>query len=292
MSIQGPTVSGSDFNSNAQHADQFVSVGSVRVDIRFIAPVFISILLLVGQITFGLLESYSHTLSAIAASILTEIILGLIVFKKVPHLASAYVSGISVGILVRSVFFWPFIFCGIISILSKYVFRWHGRHIWNPSNFGIAMMILLASQAMSTLGAQWGNSLVPMIIVWILGSIIVMRLKRFHICVAYVASFVVFAVLRSVFNGQPVVAELAPITGPMYQLFIFFMITDPKSTVKTRNGQILVAVCVAAMESVMRVFQNIHAPYFALFTVGPIAVLIEIWWSNRRQTRNVLPITA
>ena len=31
-------------------------------------------------------------------------------------------------------------------------------------------------------------------------------------------------------------AEVAPITGPMYQLFVFFMITDPKTTVRSKIG--------------------------------------------------------
>ena len=147
-----------------------------------------------------------------------------------------------------------------------------GRHLWNPSNFGISMMLLLAPQAVATLGIQWGNSLWPMVIVWTLGAIIVWRLQRLHICATYVASFFVFAALRSALSGQPLAAEIAPITGPMYQLFIFFMITDPKSTVLTRRGQVAVVVCVALMESASCAsLHNVHAPYYALFLVGPAA---------------------
>ena len=66
-------------------------------------------------------------------------------------------------------------------------------------------------------------------------------------------------------------AEVAPITGPMYQLFIFFMITDPKTTVKPRWAQCLVAVLVAVVEMILRLAENVHAPYYALTIVGPIA---------------------
>ena len=62
----------------------------------------------------------------------------------------------------------------------------------------------------------------------------------------------------------------------MYQLFTFFMITDPRTTVSTKKGQIVVAVLVAAAECVFRLFQSVHAPYFALFCVGPTALMIEI----------------
>jgi len=69
----------------------------------------------------------------------------------------------------------------------------------------------------------------------------------------------------------------------MYQLYIFFMITDPKTTVRTRQGQILVAFLVAAAEAVMRLMQFIHAPYYALFIVGPIANLIEIAGDRKKR---------
>jgi hypothetical protein len=69
----------------------------------------------------------------------------------------------------------------------------------------------------------------------------------------------------------------------MYQLFIFFMITDPKTTVKSKKWQCVVAFCVALAEMIMRMRQIVYAPFYALFIVGPIAMLIEIWWESQRQ---------
>jgi hypothetical protein len=77
----------------------------------------------------------------------------------------------------------------------------------------------------------------------------------------------------------------------MYQLFIFFMITDPKTTLKSKRGQAFVAFLVAAAEHFLRMVTNFripfltpdfavqvasHAPYFALTIVGPISNFIEI----------------
>jgi hypothetical protein len=76
---------------------------------------------------------------------------------------------------------------------------------------------------------------------------------------------------------------VAPITGPMYQLFTFFMVTDPKTTVKSVKGQCLVVFIVAAVETVMRLNEIVYAPFYALFVVGPIALLVEQWLNNRRQ---------
>jgi Na+-translocating ferredoxin:NAD+ oxidoreductase RnfD subunit len=254
-----------------------------HIDNRYIPPAFITCILLVGNITFGMLESYQKTLLAIVTAIVTEMVLGRIFFKKFPHPASAYISGISVGILVRSPAFWPYALCAAISIMSKYVLRVRGRHIWNPSNFGISVLLFLVPEAVATLSIQWGNYLLPMVVIWILGSVIISRARRFNITATYVVSFIAFAFMRSWMTGSPWQSEVAPLTGPMYQLFIFFMITDPKTTVKSKTGQCMVAFMVALAEMVMRMRQIVYAPFYALFIVGPIALLIEMWMESRRE---------
>ncbi len=249
---------------------------AIRLDQRYFAPALITAVLLAGQLTFGFLESWSRTLLAIATAILVELVVVRALYGKWPHLASAYVSGISVGILVRSPAFWPYALCAAISITSKYVLRVGNRHIFNPTNFGIVMLLLLASGTVAGLSVQWGNNLLPMVLVWIFGTFILRAVGRLHITLTYVASFLVFAVIRATLTGHPVLAEIAPITGPMYQLFIFFMITDPKTTVRRKWAQSLVAVIIAALETVFRLMQWVYAPFYALFIVGPIANLIEI----------------
>lgn len=254
------------------------------IDSRFIAPILITLILLGGQFSFGILESFPHTLTAIAVSILLEIALSKITTGKFPHLASAYISGISVGILIRSPLFWTFALCAAISIMSKYVLRYKDRHIWNPSNFGVSFMLFVAPFAVASLSIQWGNNLYAMLVIWLLGSVIIYRLKRFHITLTYVASFLFFSFIRSIWTGDAFLAEVAPITGAMYQLFIFFMITDPKTTVRSsKAAQIFVAFMIAFVEMILRLFESVHAPYFALFIVGPIANLIDIWWLERKK---------
>ena len=251
------------------------------IENRYLPPLFITLILLVGQISFGLLESFTRTLLAIGTAVLFELVLARLVFHKWPVLASAYITGISVGILIRSPEYWPYALTAAIAITSKYVIRWRGRHLWNPSNFAISAMLLLAPEYIATLSIQWGNSIWPMLVVWVLGAFITWRVKRFHITATYVVSFVALAGVRTLITSHPFLAEVAPITGPMYQLYIFFMITDPKTTVKSKRGQILVAFLVAVAELGFRLAQNVDAPYFALAVVGPIALAIDIWRSSR-----------
>lgn len=260
-----------------------------KFDQRWVAPLLITAILLAGHFSVGVLESPWKTGLAIATAVLLEMVVGRLVYGKWPHLASAYISGISIGILVRSPYFWPYALCSAISITSKYVIRWKDRHLWNPSNFGIAALLFLAPQYVASLSVQFDNRIWAMLVVWVLGAIIIARLKRFHICATYVVSFLAFGVLRSFITGHPITAEIAPITGPMYQLFTFFMITDPKTTVTGKKGQMLVAFLIAGVECLFRLAQNQHAPYFALFVVGPIANALEIWWIERRKRGEPLP---
>jgi Na+-translocating ferredoxin:NAD+ oxidoreductase RnfD subunit len=256
---------------------------------RYLVPLFITCILAAAQLSYGVLESYSRTMLAILTALFVELVVGRLFWGRWPNLASAYVSGISVGILVRSTAFWPYALGSMLSITSKYILRLKGHHLWNPSNFGICVMLVLASDTVASLSIQWGNYLPPMIVVWILGSLIIWQAKRFHICVTYVMAFFFFAYVRSWITGHPFLAEVAPITGPMYQLFVFFMITDPKTTVQTKRGQCVVAFLVALVEMILRLNESVYAPLYALFLVGPTANLLEIWWNSRQSTTASVP---
>ncbi len=254
----------------------------LSLDNRYVPPVFITLILLAGQLSYGILESYERTLIAIATAIAIELILGRIFLGKWLNLASAYITGISVGILLRSPAFWPYAVGSALAISSKYVLRFRGRHLWNPSNFGISVLIYLLPASVAMLSIQWGNNIWSMVVIWLLGSVIIWRLRRFHISATYVISFLVLAVIRSWINHEPWLSEVSPITGPEYQLFIFFMITDPKTTVRSRMGQCIVAFLVALLEMFFRLDQSVYAPLYALFWIGPIAMLVEMWLDARR----------
>ncbi|SFV31044.1 RnfABCDGE type electron transport complex subunit D [Thermoflavifilum thermophilum] len=243
---------------------------------RYVPPVFITLLLLIGQLSFGILDSYLNLIVAVCTAIITEWLLSHFVLGIRKNLASAYISGISVGILIRSPMVWPYVITSMLSIMSKYVFRYRGRHIWNPSNFGVSWMLFMAPMDVAGLSIQWGSNFLALIVIWILGLVIVNRARRMHVTIAYVVSFVILAYVRSLITGDTFMAEVAPITGPMYQLFIFFMITDPATTVSTRRGRILVAILVACVEFFLRLDSFIYAPFYALFIVGPIARFIDL----------------
>jgi enediyne biosynthesis protein E5 len=254
----------------------------LRLDNRFLPPLLITSILVLAHWSYGVLEGYERTGLAIATALATEMALGRVTYGKWPYAASAYITGISVGILLRSQYFWPYALCAFVSVASKYVLRYRGRHLWNPSNLGVSLVLLLAPDTVSLLSVQWGNAIAPMVVIWILGSVIVWRVGRFYLSATYVASFLLFSFVRAAASGTPWVAAVAPITGPMYQLFIFFMVTDPKVTVRPMWAQCLVVFIVAFVELIFRLNEVVYAPFYALCLVGPSALLIEMWLDARR----------
>jgi len=255
----------------------------LTLDNRYLPPLLITSILLGAHLSYGILEAWYTTALAIGTAIGAELLMGRVTYGKWPHPASAYISGISAGILVRSPLLWPYFLVSLVSITSKYVLRVKGRHIWNPTNFGVSAAAFLAPATVTVLSIQWGNALAPMIIIWVLGSVIVWRVGRAHISATYVASFLFFSWVTSLITGTPWSATVAPITGPMYQLFIFFMVTDPKTTVRAKSWQCVVVLLVAFVEMILRLNQILYAPFYALFIVGPIAMMIDIWLESRQR---------
>ena len=256
----------------------------LTVDNRFLPPLLITLILITAHLSFGILESYEHTAIAIGTAIGAELVMGRLTYGSWPNPASAYITGISVGILVRSPFVWPYFLCSLISISSKYVLRLRGRHLWNPSNFGLSAVLFLAPDTVSHLSIQWGNVVAPMAVIWLLGFVIAWRVGRLHISVTYVVTFLALSFVRSAMTGTPWLATVAPITGPMYQLFIFFMITDPRTTVRGKGAQCVVVIAVALMEMLLRLNEVVYAPFYALFLVGPTALLLDQVLARRERS--------
>jgi Na+-transporting NADH:ubiquinone oxidoreductase subunit NqrB len=267
----------------------------------YLAPLLITCILAIGNIQYRILEGHAGlsadatllngTVLAILTSILAELVLSRTVTGRWPHLASCYITGISVGILVRSTYVWPYVVCSLLSITSKYALRVKGRHLWNPSNLGVSVLLFLAADAVAPLSQQWGNDIWVPLIILTLGSLILYSLGRLHITATYVAAFVVLSYVRSQIAQTPFEYEVGLLTAPAYLLFMFFMITDPKTTTHTRRRQCAVAVLVAVVETILRLAREIHAPYYALFIVAPVTNLLEIWYPARK-ARETSPAAA
>ena len=96
---------------------------------------------------------------------------------------SAYISGISLTLLTKpqGAALWPFVIGGFLAISSKYVVRYRDNHLWNPTNFAISALLLLAPDRVSVLSHQFGNDLTTNLVIWTFGLIIAARVGVVHI---------------------------------------------------------------------------------------------------------------
>jgi Na+-translocating ferredoxin:NAD+ oxidoreductase RnfD subunit len=260
-----------------------------QLDPRWLVSFLITLVLVVGEARYGILGGYDRLAVALGVCMATELALSRWLRGRFANPQSAYITGISLALLIkpRVDLLWPFALGGFLAIASKYVLQYRGRHLWNPSNFAIALLLLTAPASVAILSRQWGNDLATNAVIWCFGLLIASRVRMLHVTLTYVASFVALAALRHGIAGTPLLAEIAPITGPMYQLFIFFMITDPKTTVSTVRGRMIVAAAVAVAEAVIRVAGDFHVaalnplypapPILALAFVGPVANVVDLY---------------
>lgn len=268
---------------------------SKKIDPRYLIAGLITLVLLAAQLRYHMFGGYDRLAVALAVCLATEALFSWFDRGKVVNLQSAYISGISLTLLLKPQggALWPFALGGILAISSKYVLRYRDSHLWNPTNFAIAALLLTAPDRISILSHQFGNDVATNLVIWTFGLIIAARVGVLHITLTYVATFLLLNTVRALALGQPVIPEIAPITGPMYQLFIFFMITDPRTVVKGRKRQMIVVVLIATMETLIRLASdkglplptafNVAPAFFSLAIVGPIAKFIDLRRQPARQ---------
>jgi Na+-translocating ferredoxin:NAD+ oxidoreductase RnfD subunit len=258
----------------------------------------VTLFLVLGQWRFQILKSYPLTgigfiddyavlIVSLSTAMLFEAFLSRLLRGEWPSVLSAYIAGNSVVILLKPQGgLWPYFLASAIAITSKYVLMYRGRHLWNPTNFAISFMLLAAPASITILGHEWGNELWTVGLIWSIGLIVVKRAKLLHITFTYLVSFSLLALLRCAITGSHPLTELAPVTGPMYQMLMFFMLTDPRTTVSTRSGRIKVVILIALMECALRLANDFHmawaAPFdiapaiFSLALIGPIALALDL----------------
>ena len=269
-----------------------------HIDPRYLIAGLITLVLIVAQLRYHVVGGYSRLALALLTCTVTEALLSWFMRGKVVNLQSAYISGISLTLLLKpqGAALWPFALGGFLAIASKYVLRYRDNHVWNPTNFAITALLLAAPNRVSVLSHQWGNDVATNLVIWIFGLVIAARVRVLHITLTYVLSFLALNSLRAALLHQPVLPEIAPITGPMYQLFVFFMITDPRTIVRERRWQIVVAVLIALLETAIRFASdqgwplptafNVGPAFLALAIVGPIAKAIDLARTRRRRPPN------
>jgi len=157
---------------------------------------------------------------------------------------SALISGLSLCLLLRTNSVGLAIATAVITIASKFVIRFNGKHLFNPTNFGIVAMMALSGQVWVSPG-QWGNLAVFAFLMACLGGLVVNRAARSDVTYAFIVSYMALVFGRSVWLGEPMSIPIHRLENGALLLFTFFMISDPRTTPNSRAGRILFAAIVA-----------------------------------------------
>jgi len=158
---------------------------------------------------------------------------------------SALISGLSLCLLARTNSLLLAVITGAVTILSKFVLRWRGKHIFNPTNVGIVLMILLTGGSVWVSPGQWGDFAFFAFLVICLGGLVVNRAGRADVTLAFLGAWTVLLFGRSFWLGEPTTIPLHRLQNGALLIFAFFMISDPRTTPNSRAGRILFAVLIA-----------------------------------------------
>jgi len=157
---------------------------------------------------------------------------------------SALISGLSLCLLLRTSFAAVATLGAVITVASKFAVRWKGKHIFNPTNFGLVFLMLLGAPVWVSPG-QWGNVAFFGFLITCIGGLVVNRASRSDVTYAFIASWALALFGRSAWLGEPMTIPLHRLESGALLLFTFFMISDPKTTPDSRAGRILFAALVA-----------------------------------------------
>ena len=192
------------------------------------------------------------------------------------------ITGLSLCLLLRANSPWTLALAATLSIAEKFVFRIRGKHFFNPSNFGIVVVILITGDAWITPG-QWGNDVWLVLLFAAAGGLVTRRVGRWDTTGTFLGLYALLEAFRNYWLGWTWDVYAHKIMSGSLLLFSFFMITDPRCIPDHRRARIFWAALVAVSTYVLRNRYFVPAaPFWALFFLSPLTPLFDwISPSNR-----------
>lgn len=196
---------------------------------------------------------------------------------------SVLISSFGLSLLLKTNIWWVAVFAAAVSILSKYILRINGKHIFNPSALGITLAIWLTGNAWISPG-QWGSSIVILFGVLSLGFIVVTRVQKLDVSLAFLGTFAALLFARQIiYLGWPIDHFIQSVSTGSLLLFSFFMITDPKTIPNHKGVRIIWCMAIAATAFYLTAFKFMNgAPIFVLVLAQPLVPLLDRFFKARR----------
>jgi hypothetical protein len=293
----------------------------LRRDPRLRLAIVITTLQVLGQTVLGFKLSIAQILVSLFVCGSIEVAITYWRRRVVVWPASAILTGNSVAFILRTTGtqhgdWWSlngiqyFVLAALIGILSKYLIRPGGRHIYNPSNLGLVLVLLVAGPThVFPQYLWWGPMNLPVTLTWAViigGSVFVLRSLRM---LPMVASFLIaFTALITVFALQDqcfyAVWRATPVCGlnywigialsPELAIFVLLMMSDPKTAPAGVVGRAIYGTATALVAAALIYLQpsewGIKLALLASLTiVCSFVPLIERVQARVRPTRGESP---
>ncbi len=187
---------------------------------------------------------------------------------------SALISSLSLCLLLRTNDLLVAAFAALIAIGSKFVIRWNNKHVFNPTN--LALVVILSSGLGWISPGQWGHVAWLGFLVACLGSLVVTRAARADVTLAFLTFYVGLLFARALWLGDPLTIPLHQIESGALLIFSFFMISDPKTTPDSRTGRIVYALLIALTALYIQFgFFKPNGPLWGLIVCSPLVPLLD-----------------
>jgi len=217
--------------------------GSLPRDPRYYQIAVLSALLIYGMGWLGFDVDWPQVTLLLGTVLLTQYACSKAAGLPTFDPRSPLISGLSLCLLLRTNSPILMVVTAVITIGSKFVLKWHGKHIFNPTNFGIVLML---TGDVWVSPAQWGSKLYFAFLMACLGGMVIHRAMRSDVSYAFLLSYAAILFGRAVWLGDPWTIPLKQLQSGALLLITFFMISDPKTTPDSRAGRILFALLVGA----------------------------------------------
>jgi Na+-transporting NADH:ubiquinone oxidoreductase subunit NqrB len=188
--------------------------------------------------------------------------------------ASALISILSLCLLLRTNHLTLAALAAVLTIGSKFLLRIDGRHVFNPTNFGI-VATMAATGGVWVSPGQWGTGTFFAFLMACLGGLVIHRAARSDVTCAFIAFYATALFGRALWLGDPLSIPLHQMQNGAFLLFSFFMISDPKTTPESRAGRILFALAVAFGAAYVQFV--LFRPNGLLWSLAVVSMTTPLW---------------
>lgn len=257
-------------------------------DARHYQAVVLACLLAWGIWGLSFEVSWLHCAVAMGVAQLTQWVCTRL--AKLPRFdpLSAFISSLSLCLLLRADALWVVAVAAVIAIASKFTLRFRGRHVFNPTNLGLAAVLLASPRAWVSAG-QWGTLPLFAFLLASVGGVVVFRAARADVTLAFLATYAALLFGRALALSDPLTIPLHQLRSGGLILFAFFMISDPKTTPEDPRARVVFAVLVALVARYVR-FGLFHTNdlIWALVVCSPLVPALDEAAAALRR-RNPIP---